>query len=60
MAMGDCYVTCSNLPKVLKEDIKTKVQTMGGQYTDSIFQVNTHLITNSVKTEKYLVCIIFK
>lgn len=54
--MADCFVTCSNLPKTVKEIIKTRVQTMGGQYTDSIFQVNTHLITNSVKSEKYLVC----
>ncbi|KAK9745844.1 BRCA1 C Terminus (BRCT) domain [Popillia japonica] len=54
MAMADCFVTCSNLPKTVKEIIKTRVQTMGGQYTDSIFQVNTHLITNSVKSEKYL------
>lgn len=55
MAMADCYVTCSHFPKVIKEDVKMRVQSMGGHCTDSIFQVNTHLVTDSVKSEKYLV-----
>ncbi|KRT81161.1 hypothetical protein AMK59_5270, partial [Oryctes borbonicus] len=54
MAMEGCYITCSHLPKAVKEDIKIKVQNMGGRYTDSIFSVNTHLVTDCVKSEKYL------
>lgn len=55
MAMGGCYVVCSHLPKATKEDIKNKVGSMGGHYTDAIYLTNTHLVTDSVKSEKYLV-----
>lgn len=55
VAMADCVVSCSHLPKSTKAAIKEKVQLMGGCYFDDLTCKNTHLITESVKSEKYLV-----
>lgn len=55
VAMYDCIVTCSHLPKNIKLQMKTKIELMGGCYVDSLLEKNTHLITGSAKSEKYLV-----
>lgn len=56
VAMYGCLVTCSYLSKVVKAEIKEKVEKMGGCYDDKLLSKNTHLITGSAKSEKYLVC----
>lgn len=53
--MSDCIVTCSHIPKQDKQKIKQKVQSMGGVYTDTLVQKNTHLVTDTVLSEKYVV-----
>lgn len=53
--MYECIITCSHLSKIVKEEIKEKVKKMGGCYVDDLLKENTHLITGSVKSEKYLV-----
>ncbi|XP_044258153.1 DNA topoisomerase 2-binding protein 1 isoform X2 [Tribolium madens] len=54
VAMAGCVVSCSHIPKARKLEIKEKVQLMGGCCTDQLISTNTHLITESVKSEKYL------
>ncbi|XP_008190279.1 DNA topoisomerase 2-binding protein 1 isoform X2 [Tribolium castaneum] len=54
VAMAGCVVSCSHIPKARKLEIKEKVQLMGGCCTDQLMSTNTHLITESVKSEKYL------
>ncbi|KAK9879087.1 hypothetical protein WA026_003900 [Henosepilachna vigintioctopunctata] len=53
VAMYNCFVTTSHLPKKSKIAISEKVQSMGGYYTDSLTENITHLISDSVKTAKY-------
>lgn len=55
VAMSDCVVTCSHLPKKDKQEIRQKVQRMGGIYTETLVQKNTHLVTDTVLSEKYAV-----
>lgn len=55
VAMYNCIVSCSHLSKIVKEEIKEKVEKMGGCYVDALLTENTHLITGGVKSEKYLV-----
>lgn len=55
VAMYDCTVTCSYLSKIVKAEIKEKVEKMGGCYVDTLLAKNTHLVTGSAKSEKYLV-----
>lgn len=55
VAMYDCIITCSHLSKIVKAEIKEKVEKMGGCYVDTLLAKNTHLITGSAKSEKYLV-----
>jgi hypothetical protein len=55
VAMSGCVISCSHIAKVKKLEIREKIQLMGGCYTDSLMSTNTHLITESVKSEKYLV-----
>lgn len=59
VAMRDCVITCSHVPKKMKLEIKTKIQSMGGIYTDTLVQKNTHLVTDTVLSEKYAVSIIW-
>lgn len=59
VAMSDCVVTCSHIPKTRKLEIKEKIQSMGGIYTDKLVQKNTHLVTDSVLSEKYAVSLFF-
>ncbi|XP_018580230.1 DNA topoisomerase 2-binding protein 1 [Anoplophora glabripennis] len=54
VAMYKCIVTCSNLSKIKKMEIKEKVQLMGGCYIDTLVEKVTHLVTDSPKSEKYL------
>ncbi|KAJ3642726.1 hypothetical protein Zmor_025484 [Zophobas morio] len=54
VAMSGVVVSCSHILKARKSEIKEKVQLMGGCYTDSLMSTNTHLVTESVKSEKYL------
>ncbi|CAH0559697.1 unnamed protein product [Brassicogethes aeneus] len=53
IAMFECVVVGSYLPKKTKKDIKNKVELMGGRYIDTLLGVTTHVITESVQTEKY-------
>ncbi|XP_057665915.1 DNA topoisomerase 2-binding protein 1-B isoform X1 [Diorhabda carinulata] len=55
VAMYNCIVTCSHMSKIAKMSIKNKIEQMGGCYTDSLVEKNTHLVTGSAKSEKYLV-----
>lgn len=55
--MIDCVVTCSHVPKKNKQEIKEKIQSMGGIYTDTLVSKNTHLVTDTVLSEKYVVSI---
>lgn len=55
VAMSDCVVTCSHIPKKEKLEIRYKIQSMGGIYTDTLVQKNTHLVTDTVLSEKYVV-----
>lgn len=55
VAMRNCVVTCSHLPKKTKQEIRQKVERMGGIYTDTLVQKNTHLVTDTVLSEKYAV-----
>lgn len=55
--MRDCYIACSNLPKSAKASIKERVQFMGGCYTESMFDATTHLVTDTVVSEKYAVAV---
>lgn len=55
VAMRETNVTCSHLPKMEKNLIKTKIQSMGGTYTDDLTKNTTHLVTDSVKSQKYYV-----
>lgn len=59
VAMRNCIVTCSHIPQKEKAEIKLKVQSMGGIYTDNLVQKNTHLVTDSVLSEKYAVSTCF-
>ncbi|CAG9853524.1 unnamed protein product [Phyllotreta striolata] len=54
VAMYDCIVTCSFLPKELKLEMKNKIQLMGGYYSESLVEKTTHLIAGSAKSQKYL------
>ncbi|XP_044744929.1 DNA topoisomerase 2-binding protein 1-A isoform X2 [Coccinella septempunctata] len=54
VAMYDCIVTSSHLPKSMKSKIDEMVQRMGGYYNDSLSESTTHLITDSVKSAKYM------
>lgn len=53
--MRNCFISCSFLSKEEKQEIKDKVRLMGGYYSDSLAEGNTHLISGSVKSEKYIV-----
>nr|CAH7737114.1 unnamed protein product [Callosobruchus chinensis] len=56
VAMYNCIVTASCLlsPKKAKAAIKTKVELMGGCYSDDLITKTTHLVVGSVMSEKYL------
>ncbi|XP_071053799.1 DNA topoisomerase 2-binding protein 1-like isoform X2 [Onthophagus taurus] len=54
MAMSDCVVCTSHITKSKRDCLKEKIQLMGGQFTEGLFEPNTHLITDNVKTEKYV------
>ncbi|XP_022903997.2 DNA topoisomerase 2-binding protein 1-like isoform X1 [Onthophagus taurus] len=54
MAMSDCVVCTSHINKSKRDCLKEKIQLMGGKFTEGLFEPNTHLITDSVKTEKYV------
>ncbi|CAH1971985.1 unnamed protein product [Acanthoscelides obtectus] len=56
VAMYGCIVTasCLSSPKKAKADIKTKVELMGGCYSDDLITKTTHLVIGSVMSEKYL------
>ncbi|KAJ8920478.1 hypothetical protein NQ315_005346 [Exocentrus adspersus] len=53
VAMYECIIACSNLPKIKKLEIKERVEIMGGCYVDTLVEKVTHLITDSPKSEKY-------
>ncbi|CAG9762704.1 unnamed protein product [Ceutorhynchus assimilis] len=53
VALYGCEVTCTQLPKNLKESIKEKVQLMGGSYSGDLTNSVTHLICGSSNSEKY-------
>ncbi|XP_045460670.1 DNA topoisomerase 2-binding protein 1 isoform X8 [Harmonia axyridis] len=54
VAMYDCIVTSSHLPKSVKTEISEKVKQMGGYYSDVLSDNTTHLIADSVKSAKYM------
>ncbi|CAG9818278.1 unnamed protein product [Phaedon cochleariae] len=54
VAMYNCIVTSSYLHKNVKMEIKSKVELMGGCYVDTLVSKNTHLVTGSAISEKYL------
>lgn len=60
VAMAKCVISCSHVSKARKLEIKEKVQLMGGCYTDNLMSNNTHLVTESVKSQKYLVRFYFQ
>lgn len=53
--MRDVFLSCSGMSKEDKKTIKEKLQLMGGQYSDTLLENNTHLVTNSVMTLKFKV-----
>ncbi|XP_025835634.1 DNA topoisomerase 2-binding protein 1 isoform X1 [Agrilus planipennis] len=53
VAMYNCYVACSHLSKAQKREIEGLVQKMGGHYTGNLMEATTHLVTDTVKSEKY-------
>ncbi|XP_050511327.1 DNA topoisomerase 2-binding protein 1 isoform X1 [Diabrotica virgifera virgifera] len=55
VAMYNCIVTCSHLTKNHKMEVRNKVELMGGCYVDNLVEKNTHLVTGSAKSEKYLI-----
>lgn len=57
VAMRDCFVTCSQISKKEKQEMKEKIMLMAGHYMDVLVEANTHVIADSVKSEKYLVSI---
>lgn len=56
VAMSECNISCSHLSKTEKSELKNKIQTMGGIYTDNMTKKVTHLVTDSVNSQKYHVC----
>ncbi|KAF5302459.1 hypothetical protein FQR65_LT08549 [Abscondita terminalis] len=54
VAMMDCTVAFSSLNKAEKKELQEKVEYMGGYVTASLTDSCTHLVTNSVKSEKYI------
>ncbi|KAF5273001.1 hypothetical protein FQA39_LY07650 [Lamprigera yunnana] len=54
VAMMDCTVSFSSLAKQEKKELQEKVEYMGGYVSASLMESCTHLVTNSVKSEKYI------
>ncbi|XP_045761506.1 DNA topoisomerase 2-binding protein 1 [Maniola jurtina] len=54
VAMRGLVITASGMTKQQKEDIKKKVQWMGGQYFTVLAEDSTHLISNTVLSDKYI------
>ena len=48
-------VTCSGLNKTVKEQVKLLVERMAGIYSTAFHDGVTHLVTNTVRSEKYQV-----
>ena len=48
-------VTCSGLNKTVKEQVKLLVERMAGIYSTTFHDGVTHLVTNTVRSEKYQV-----
>lgn len=55
VAMRDCFITCSQISKEEKLEMKEKIKLMAGHYTNVLVEANTHVIADSVKSEKYTV-----
>lgn len=55
VAMKDAIVTCSSMKKDQKKEMQHKIQSMGGSYSDTLLAHCTHLVTDSVISEKYIV-----
>lgn len=58
VAMSGCTITCSSFPKPERKNVQDKIQFMAGYYSPSLMENCTHLVTDSVKSEKYIVSII--
>lgn len=53
LALENCIVVCSCLPKDSKRDLKWKVQAMAGLFSGKLVSDTTYLITDGVKSEKF-------
>ncbi|KAK4881729.1 hypothetical protein RN001_005048 [Aquatica leii] len=54
VAMLGCTVAFSTLSKLEKREMQEKVEYMGGYVSSCLVESCTHLVTNSVKSEKYI------
>ncbi|CAH2269810.1 jg1105 [Pararge aegeria aegeria] len=54
IAMRGLIVTASGMTKQQKANIKKKVHWMGGQYSTVLAEDTTHLISNTVLSDKYI------
>ncbi|XP_045485760.1 DNA topoisomerase 2-binding protein 1 isoform X1 [Pieris rapae] len=54
IAMRGLVVTASGLSKPQKENIKRKVQWMGGIYSTVLTEETTHLVSDTVLSDKYI------
>ncbi|XP_065170414.1 DNA topoisomerase 2-binding protein 1 isoform X3 [Atheta coriaria] len=57
LALENCIVVCSCLPKDCKRDLKWKVQAMAGLFSGKLVSDTTYLITDGVKSEKFNVAV---
>ncbi|XP_050310488.1 DNA topoisomerase 2-binding protein 1 [Anthonomus grandis grandis] len=53
VAMYDCVVACTKIVKAEKEEIKRKIQLMGGFYVPDFSEGVTHLVVGACRSEKY-------
>lgn len=60
VAMIDCIVTSSYFPKKKKMEMKEKIELMGGIYIEDLTENCTHLVTDTVNSEKYIVSIQYR
>ncbi|XP_031332401.1 DNA topoisomerase 2-binding protein 1-like isoform X2 [Photinus pyralis] len=54
VAMAGCTIAFSSLTKKEKQELQDKVVLMGGYVSPSLTGLCTHIVTNSVKSEKYI------
>lgn len=53
VAMRGFIITCSGFSKAQKEKLKEKIQWMGGTYSNVLTEETTHLISDTVLSDKY-------